>query len=91
MPITIIKNKIKKGVHHLRKQPEETKTHILHVLTIVAAVIMIILWSWSLGSSFTSPETKVNIKHDLQPFSVLKDNLVDGYKSISVPSTDVVR
>ncbi len=91
MPITILKNKIKKAVHHLRKQPEETRTHILHALTIFAAVVMIILWTYSLGQSFGGAENKAKIKYDLQPFAALKDNLVDGYKSISVPSADVVR
>ena len=42
---------------------------------------MVMLWVLSLGKSLTSPETKEKIKQDLQPFSVLKDNLVEGYKS----------
>jgi hypothetical protein len=43
---------------------------------------MVILWTFSLGKSITNPDTKKKIKQDLQPFSVLKDNLVEGYKSV---------
>ena len=44
---------------------------------------MVILWTYSLGRSIANPDTKVKMKQDLQPFSVLKDNLVGGYKSVS--------
>jgi len=74
---------MRKIIHKLRQKPEEERRHILHILIIIAAIVMIILWSYSLGKSFTSPETKIKVKQDLKPFSVLKDNLVDGYKSVS--------
>ncbi len=74
---------MRKLIHHLRKQSEEVRRHILHILIILAAVIMIILWIFSLEKSLTNPDTQVKIKQDLEPFSVLKDNIVDGYKSTS--------
>lgn len=74
---------MRKIIHKLRQKPEEERRHILHILIVIAAVVMIILWTYSLGKSFTSPETKIKVKQDLKPFSVLKDNLVDGYKSVS--------
>lgn len=74
---------MKKIIRNLRKQPEETRRHILHIVTIAAAIIMIILWSYSLGRNLTNPDVKEKIKQDLKPFSVLKDNIVGGYKSIS--------
>ena len=74
---------MKKIIRNLRKQPEETRRHILHISTIMVAIVLIILWSYSLGKSLTSPDTKIKIKQDLKPFSVLKDNIVGGYKSIS--------
>ena len=74
---------MKKIIRNLRKQPEETRRHILHISTIIVAIVLIILWSYSLGKSLTSPDTKIKIKQDLKPFSVLKDNIVGGYKSIS--------
>lgn len=82
---------MRKVIHKLRRQPEEVRKHILHISTVAIAIIMIILWSYSLGKGLASPETQVKIKHDLQPFSVLKDNLSGGYNSISTPSSDVVR
>jgi len=74
---------MKKIIRNLRKQPEETRRHILHISTIMVAIVLIILWSYSLGRDLTSPDTKIKIKQDLKPFSVLKDNIVGGYKSIS--------
>jgi len=81
---------MRKFIHKLRQKPEEERRHILHIITFIAAIIMIILWTYSLGKSLTSPETKVKIKQDLKPFSVLKDNIVGGYKNISNPSSDVI-
>lgn len=74
---------MRKIIHRLRRQPEEVRRHVLHILIFAAAVIMIILWVFSLGKNLTNSDTQVKIKQDLQPFSVLKDNIVDGYKSIS--------
>ncbi len=69
---------MKKLILHLRKQPEEVRRHILHILIFVAAVVMIILWVSSLSKSFSNPDTQAKMKQDLQPFSTLKDNLVGG-------------
>ena len=79
---------MRKLIHHLRRQPEEVRRHVLHIVTFALAIIMIILWIFSLGKSLTNPDTQTKIKQDLSPFSVLKDNIVDGYKS--TPDTDVV-
>jgi hypothetical protein len=73
---------MKKFIHKLRNRPEEERRHLLHIITFILALFMILLWTFSLGKSITSKETKVKIKQDLQPFSVFKDNLVGGYKSI---------
>jgi len=72
---------MRKIIHHLRKQPEEVRRHVLHILIFAVAIIMVLLWVFSLGKSLADPDTQVKIKQDLQPFSVLKDNIVDGYKS----------
>jgi len=74
---------MKKIIRNLRKQPEETRRHILHIVTITAAIVLIILWSYSLGKNLTNPDVKEKIKQDLKPFSVLKDNIVGCYKNIS--------
>ena len=67
---------MKKIIHHLRKQPEDTRRHLLHIIIFIMAAILILLWVYSLGRNFSSPETKTEIKQDLQPFSILKDNLL---------------
>ena len=74
---------MKKIIHNLRKQSEENRRHILHITIFAVGIIMVLLWTYSLGRSIASPDTKIKIKQDLQPFSVLKDNLVGGYKSVS--------
>jgi uncharacterized membrane protein YvbJ len=68
---------MKKIIHYLRKQPEEVRRHILHILIFAVAIIMVLLWVFSLGKSFADPDTQVKLKQDLQPFSVLKDSIVE--------------
>jgi len=82
-PWKLTTNFMRKIIHHLRKQPEETRRHILHILMIIAIAVMFILWIYSLGKNLANPDTQIKIKQDLQPFSVLKENIVDGYKSTS--------
>lgn len=74
---------MRKLIHHLRKQSEEERRHILHLLIFIIAVVMIMLWVFSLGKSFSNPDTQAKMKQDLQPFSILKDNIVGGYNSNS--------
>lgn len=74
---------MKKIIHHLRKQSEEDRRHILHILIFIIAVIMIALWIFSLRQNLTGPDVRAKIEQDLKPFSELKDNLVDGYQSVS--------
>jgi len=69
---------MKKIIHHLRRQPEENRRHILHIIIFILAIIMVMLWVFSLGKNLANPDTKTKIKQDLEPFSVLKDNIVDG-------------
>ncbi len=70
-------------IRKLRSQPEEVRTHVLHVLTVSASAILLLLWVYSLGTKLADTETKTQAQQDLKPFSVLKDNLVGGYKSLS--------
>jgi len=66
---------MRKIIHHVRKQPEHIKRHILHVSIVICAVILFFLWVYSLGTNFTSTDTQVKIGQDLKPFSILKDNI----------------
>ncbi|OIO29307.1 hypothetical protein COX93_01540 [Candidatus Nomurabacteria bacterium CG_4_10_14_0_2_um_filter_30_12] len=81
---------MKKIIHHLRRQPEEVRRHILHILILMFAAVMIILWVFSLGKNLVSTDTQIKMKEDLKPFTVLKDNIVDGYKSTSETDSSVV-
>lgn len=74
---------MKKIIHHIRRQPEAVRRHILHVLTIIAGVILLFFWVFSLGTTFSDEDAQVKASNDLKPFGALKDNLVGGYKSIS--------
>lgn len=74
---------MKKIIHHIRNQSEEVRRHILHVLTIIFAIILALLWIYSLGTNLSNPDTQAKISNDLKPFSALKANIVDGYQSIS--------
>jgi hypothetical protein len=78
---------MKNIIHHIRKQPEEVRMHILHILTATFAVILVLLWIYSLGANLSSPSTEAGIGQDIKPFSALKDNMVNGYDSMSQPST----
>ena len=69
---------MKKIIHNIRRQPEEVRRHVLHLLIFLAALVMIILWVFSLEKSLTNSDTQVKMKQDLQPFNTLKDNLVGG-------------
>lgn len=67
---------MRKIIHHLRKQPEDVRRHVLHTVVFVAGLILIIIWTFTLGKSFSSKETEVKVKQDLQPFNLLKDSII---------------
>lgn len=66
---------MKRIIHNLRQQPESTKRHILNVSMVVAGLILVSLWVYSLGSSINDSEVRKDIEKDLAPLSVLKNNL----------------
>ena len=78
---------MKNIIHHIRRQPEKVRRNILHVLTVFAGVLLLLLWVYSLGANLGNPDLKVKAENDLKPFITLKNNIVDGYKSISQPDT----
>ena len=82
---------MRKIIHNLRRQPEEVRRHILHLFILIVIIIMVTLWIFSLGKNLANPDIQVKIKQDLKPFSILKDNIVDGYKSTIDPNTSVVQ
>ena len=56
-------------IHNIRKQPEQVRRHILHVSTACVAVILVLLWIYSLGAALTNSSTQAKIDQDVQPFS----------------------
>lgn len=77
---------MRKIIHHLRSKSERERRDILHALTVLFALILIAVWIYSLGENFLNPKTQKKIGQDLQPFSVLKNNLIGGYQSITEPN-----
>jgi len=74
---------MKQIIHKLRQQPEEHRRSMMHLLIGISAFILFVLWSWSFGGNVSSPETAESVKEGLEPFSVLKANILEGYKDIS--------
>ncbi len=74
---------MRKIIHNLRSQPESVRRHILHVSTFVLALILLLLWIYSLNVSLQSPEVQAKTDKSLETFSSLKANMIDGYNSIS--------
>ncbi|HEY4513451.1 MAG TPA: hypothetical protein VJH06_02990 [Candidatus Paceibacterota bacterium] len=82
---------MEKIIHHIikiRRQPEHIKRHILYALTLFFGIILSLLWIYSLGTTFTNPDTQEEISDELKPFSALKDNLVGGYNTLTAPEED---
>lgn len=79
---------MKKIIHKLRQQPEEVKKHLLHIITMVFAVILFIVWVYSLGTGFNDSDIQAKIKNEVEPLSALKDNFINGLNSIQDNSED---
>src|SRR3989344_2827248 len=67
---------MKKLIHHLKRQPEEHRRGILHILTIIFAFVLFILWTWSFGTSLAGSETGTKLKEDLPVEEPQKDRIV---------------
>ncbi|MBU0999086.1 hypothetical protein KKG24_02135 [Patescibacteria group bacterium] len=73
---------MKKIIHNIRQQPEEVKRHILHTFILFFAIILFFLWIYSLGKNFTNTDTQAKISQDLQPLSILKDSITNGFNNL---------
>lgn len=74
---------MRKLFHHVRRQPEEVRRHILHITTIAFAIILFLLWVLSLGRTLTSKSERAETEEKASPLSALKANFVGGYQSIT--------
>ncbi len=66
---------MRKIIHNLRRQPEETRRHVLYIVMFILVIFMIILWVVSLSKKLSDSDTQTKMKEDLKPFSVLKDSI----------------
>jgi len=57
----------------------------------VCGVILILLWIYSLGTTLADPKTQAKVNQDLKPFAALKDNIVEGYKSMLDVNANVIQ
>jgi len=72
---------MRKIIHHLKRQPEETRRHVLHIVVFIAGIILLLLWIYSLRVSLSDSDTQIKARQDLAPFSGLKDDIVGGYQN----------
>lgn len=73
---------MRKIIHRVRQQPERVRRHILHALTAGLGLVLFLLWVYSLGVNLSDSAAGAKVKNDLEPFTVLKDNLAAGFESI---------
>jgi hypothetical protein len=74
---------MRKIINNLREQPEEVRHHVVHLTVAVAGVILVVLWLFSLGGTIKNAQNdNVELSEGLKPFSVLSENLADGYQSL---------
>ena len=74
---------MRKIIDNLRNQPHHVRKSILHALTIAFGIILVLLWVYSLGTNIANPEVRKNFSDNLKPFYILKDNIANGYNSLS--------
>lgn len=72
---------MKKLIQRIRRQPERVRRHITHVFIAACAVILILLWVYSLGTTLSNPDTQTKIGEDLAPISSLKDNITSQWQN----------
>jgi hypothetical protein len=65
---------MKKIIHNLRQKPEHVRRHILHLVTIICAIILIFLWIYSLSSNLSDGTVGQQIKDTVQPLTLQNNN-----------------
>ncbi len=83
---------MKKIIHHVKKirtQPEHIRRSVLHITVGIFAVILFLLWVYSLGTTMRSPEVKAKVYQEVKPFSILKDNISGQYNNLSGSDSEI--
>lgn len=70
---------MKKIIHKLRKQKEEDRRHILHLSVFFVALVMLVLWSYNLGSTLA----KTNFKEDFSELNEFTNNVSSDLKEFN--------
>jgi hypothetical protein len=69
-------------IHHLRGLSDKQKRDVLHFSTLIFAILLVLIWVYTLGHSFSDVDTKIKIQDSLEPFNNLKDNIVNEYNNL---------
>lgn len=81
-------DKIHETISSIRSKPESVRRNILHSFMIILSVILIGLWIYSLGVTFSDPSTKEGLSEDIETFSGFKDSAVNSYETEADNSVD---
>lgn len=74
-------------VRKLRAKPEDQKRRISYFLTVVTMLVVLLIWSVSLGSRYGEKSVKLPVdnaekeKKTQSPFSIIGDTFEEAYKS----------
>jgi hypothetical protein len=69
-----------KIIKNLRNQPEEIKTTVLYIFISLSAVVLMTIFVRN--SIVNNNQSNIQTKKEASPLSALKDNFVDGFKSV---------
>lgn len=73
---------MRRVIHHLRKLSDKQKRSVLHFVTFLFAILLILIWVYTLGHNFSDTDTQIRMKESLKPFNNLKDNVVNQYNNL---------
>jgi hypothetical protein len=66
----------------LKTKPEQVKKQILAGAMIVSMSFVVLVWFFSLGGRFGTPEVAVKTESDIKPFKLFAKSMSDTYKNI---------
>lgn len=75
-------NRLGQYIFHLRNQPIHVRRQILIFTTFGITALIIVIWVMSLSAAPRRISTKT-VKETKQPFTVLKDNIIELYANAS--------
>jgi hypothetical protein len=69
-------------IRKLKTKPEQVKKQILAGAMIVSMSFVVLVWFFSLGGRFGTPEVAVKTESDIKPFKLFAKSMSDTYKNI---------